>query len=442
MAMFGFPHWQLKSTSTEHGVVAPDERLPLAQTAVMGVQHAVAMFGATVLMPILMGLDPNLSILMSGIGTLLFFFITGGRVPSYLGSSAAFVGVVIAATGFSGQGINPNISVALGGIIACGFIYTLIGLVVMKVGTRWIERLMPPVVTGAVVMAIGLNLAPIAVKGVSGSQFDSWMAVMTVLCIGLVAVFTRGMIQRLLILVGLIAACLVYALVTTVFAVGTPVDFTLLQNAAWFGLPQFTSPTFNGQAMMLIAPVAVILVAENLGHLKAVAGMTGRNMDPYMGRAFVGDGLATMLSGSVGGSGVTTYAENIGVMAVTKVYSTLVFVAAAVIALLLGFSPKFGALIHTIPAPVIGGASIVVFGLIAVAGARIWVQHHVDLSQNGNLIMVAVTLVLGAGDFALTVGGFTLGGIGTATFGAILLNALLSRRRAIEPEVNIINQDV
>lgn len=417
MAMFGLPHWQLKSTSTESGVVAPDERLPFAQTAIMGVQHAVAMFGATVLMPILMGLDPNLSILMSGIGTLLFFFITGGRVPSYLGSSAAFVGVVIAATGFNGQGINPNISIALGGIIACGLVYTVIGLVVMKIGTRWIERLMPPVVTGAVVMAIGLNLAPIAVKSVSASAFDSWMAVMTVLCIGLVAVFTRGMIQRLLILVGLIVACLLYGVMTNVLGLGKAVDFTLVSHAAWFGLPHFSTPAFNGQAMMLIAPVAVILVAENLGHLKAVAGMTGRNMDPYMGRAFVGDGLATMLSGSVGGSGVTTYAENIGVMAVTKVYSTLVFVAAAVIAMLLGFSPKFGALIHTIPAPVIGGASIVVFGLIAVAGARIWVQNRVDLSQNGNLIMVAVTLVLGAGDFALTLGGFTLGGIGTATFG-------------------------
>ncbi|EOZ7641421.1 solute carrier family 23 protein [Escherichia coli] len=420
MAMFGFPHWQLKSTSTESGVVAPDERLPFAQTAVMGVQHAVAMFGATVLMPILMGLDPNLSILMSGIGTLLFFFITGGRVPSYLGSSAAFVGVVIAATGFNGQGINPNISIALGGIIACGLVYTVIGLVVMK---------------------IGLNLAPIAVKSVSASAFDSWMAVMTVLCIGLVAVFTRGMIQRLLILVGLIVACLLYGVMTNLLGLGKAVDFTLVSHAAWFGLPHFSTPAFNSQAMMLIAPVAVILVAENLGHLKAVAGMTGRNMDPYMGRAFVGDGLATMLSGSVGGSGVTTYAENIGVMAVTKVYSTLVFVAAAVIAMLLGFSPKFGALIHTIPAAVIGGASIVVFGLIAVAGARIWVQNRVDLSQNGNLIMVAVTLVLGAGDFALTLGGFTLGGIGTATFGAILLNALLSRKLVDVPPPEVVHQE-
>ena len=433
MANSWFPHWR-KPAGPAGGVVAPDETLSAGQTLVMGVQHAVAMFGATVLMPLLMGLDPNLSILMSGIGTLLFFVITGGRVPSYLGSSAAFVGVVIAATGFNGQGLNPNMSVALGGIIACGLLYTLIGVVVMKSGTRWIERLMPPVVTGAVVMAIGLNLAPIAVKSVSASGFDGWMAVMSVLCIGLVAVFTRGMVQRLLILMGLIAAWALYALFTNVLGFGKPVDFTPVTQAAWFGLPHFAAPTFNVQAIMLIAPVAVILVAENLGHLKAVAGMTGRNMDPYMGRAFVGDGLATMLSGAVGGSGVTTYAENIGVMAVTKVYSTLVFVAAAVIALLLGFSPKFGALIHTIPAPVIGGASIVVFGLIAVAGARIWVQNHVDLNQNGNLIMVAVTLVLGAGDFALTVGGLTLGGIGTATFGAIALNALLSRRQAQTPE--------
>lgn len=423
-----FPQWRKKTASANNELVAPDETLPAGQTIVMGLQHAVAMFGATVLMPLLMGLDPNLSILMSGVGTLLFFLITGGRVPSYLGSSAAFVGVVIAVTGYSGQGLNPALSVALGGIIACGFLYTVIGLVVMKAGTRWIENLMPPVVTGAVVMAIGLNLAPIAVHSVSASSFDSWMAVMTVLCIGLVAVFTRGMIQRLLILIGLIVAWAIYALLTNGLGFGKPVDFTLLAQAPWFGLPQTTAPTFDMQAIVLIAPVAIILVAENLGHIKAVAGMTGRNLDPYMGRAFVGDGLATMISGTLGGSGVTTYAENIGVMAVTKVYSTLAFVAAAVIALILGFSPKFGALIHTIPGPVIGGASIVVFGLIAVAGARIWVQNHVDFSQNGNLIMVATTLVLGAGDFALKIGEFTLGGIGTATFGAIILNAILRQR--------------
>jgi xanthine/uracil permease len=179
--------------------------------------------------------------------------------------------------------------------------------------------------------------------------------------------------------------------------------------------------------MLLIAPVAVILVAENLGHIKAVTAMTGRNLDAYMGRAFLGDGIATIVSGTAGGTGVTTYAENIGVMAATKIYSTAVFVFAAAIAIVLGFSPKFGAVIQAIPLPVMGGVSIVVFGLIAAAGAKIWVDNRVDFSDNRNLIVAAVTLVLGTGDFTLKFGGFALGGIGTATFGAILLYALLNR---------------
>ncbi|MFP5411926.1 MAG: solute carrier family 23 protein [Gammaproteobacteria bacterium] len=416
-----FPAWQLE----REGIVAPDERLPWPQTFALGLQHVVAMFGATVLAPLLMGFDPNVAILMSGIGTLLFFFVVGGRVPSYLGSSFAFIGVVIAATGYAGSGPNANIGVALGGIIACGALYTVIGAIVMSAGTGWIERFMPPVVTGAVVAVIGLNLAPIAVKGASATPFDAWMAVVTVLCVGGVAVFTRGLLQKLLILVGLILAYLIYAVLTNGMGLGKPVDFSGVAAAAWFGLPKFAAPVFEANAMLLIAPVAIVLVAENLGHIKAVSAMTGRNLDPYMGRAFVGDGLATMLSGGVGGTGVTTYAENIGVMAVTRVYSTLIFVVAAAVAIVLGFSPKFGALIATIPGPVLGGVSIVVFGLIAVAGAKIWVDNKVDFTDNRNLIVAAVTLVLGAGDFTLKIGGFALGGIGTATFGAILLYALL-----------------
>ncbi|MFP5462052.1 MAG: solute carrier family 23 protein [Gammaproteobacteria bacterium] len=423
------PRWRLKAELGPGTVIAPDERLPWPQMFAMGVQHVVAMFGATVLAPLLMGFDPNVAILMSGLGTLLFFLVVGGRVPSYLGSSFAFIGVVIAATGYAGPGPNANLAVALGGIIACGALYTLIGLAVMATGTRWIERLMPPVVTGAVVAVIGLNLAPIAVKGAMGaSGFDAWMAVATFLCVGGVAVFTRGMVQRLLILVGLVLAYLLYLALANGAGLGKPVDFSGLAAAAWFGLPAFAAPVFDPRAMALIAPVAIILVAENLGHIKAVSAMTGRNLDPYIGRAFVGDGLATMMAGSAGGTGVTTYAENIGVMAVTRIYSTLVFAIAALIAILLGFSPKFGALIQTIPGPVLGGVSIVVFGLIAVAGARIWVDNKVDFSDNRNLIVAAITLVLGAGDFTLSLGGFTVGGIGTATFGAILLWALLGRR--------------
>lgn len=419
-----FPTWRLKT----HGVVAPDERLPAGQTLAMGLQHVVAMFGSTVFAPLLMGFSPNIAILMSGVGTLIFFLVVGGRVPSYLGSSFSFIGVVIAASAYGGSGPNTHIDVALGGIVACGVVYAAIGLVVMRIGVDWIERLMPPVVTGSVVAVIGLNLAPIAIRNSSGVNFDDWMAVVTFLSVGLVAVYTRGMIQRLLILVGLVIATVAYVILTNGLGLGKPVDFAALGAAPWFGLPQFTAPVFEPHAIALIVPVVVILVAENLGHIKAVTAMTGRNLDRYMGRAFLGDGLATIVSGSAGGTGVTTYAENIGVMAATRIYSTLIFATAAIVAIVLGFSPKFGALIHLIPAPVLRGVAIVIFGLIAVSGARIWVDNKVDFSDSRNLIIVAVTLMLGTADFTLKFGGFALGGIGTATFGAIGLHALLGHR--------------
>ena len=420
--------WTKKSGAVlrQGGVIGPDERLPWPQTTAMGVQHVIAMFGATVLAPLLMGFDPNVAILMSGIGTLIFFLVTGGKVPSYLGSSFAFIGVVIAATGYAGKGANANIGVALGGIIACGAVYALIGFVVQALGSSWIERLMPPVVTGAVVAVIGLNLASIPIKNMAASNFDAWMQVVTFVSVALVAVMARGMLQRLLILIGLIAASLIYALLTNGLGLGKPIDLAGVTNAAWLGAPGFAAPVFTASAMLLIVPVVIILVAENLGHIKAVTAMTGKNLDVYMGRAFIGDGVATMISGSAGGTGVTTYAENIGVMAATRIYSTAVFMVAGLIAVLLGFSPKFGALIQAIPLPVMGGVSIVVFGLIAVAGAKIWVDNKVDFSDNKNLLVAAITLVLGTGDFTLKFGQFALGGIGTATFGAILLYALLN----------------
>jgi putative pyrimidine permease RutG len=415
-----FPRWTLRTS----GVIAPDERLPLPQTLALGLQHVVAMFGATVLAPLLMGFDPNVAILFSGVGTLIFFVLVGGRVPSYLGSSFAFIAVVVAATGYSGSGPNANIGVALGGIIASGVVYAAIGAIVMIAGYGWIDRLMPPVVTGSVVAVIGLNLAPIAVKGISGSALDTWIGIATIVAVGLIAVRAPGLARRLPVLLGGIAGYLLYAICTNGFGLGKPIDFAAVANAAWIGWPHLTAPALDARAISLIAPVAVVLVAENLGHIKAVSAMTGRNLDPYLGRAFVGDGLATIVAGMGGGTGVTTYAENIGVMAVTKIYSTLLFVVAACVALVLGFSPKFGALIMTIPASVLGGLSIVVFGLIAATGGRIWVQNRVDFSRARNLVTAAVTLTIGAGDLALKLGEFTLGGIGTATFGAILLYQL------------------
>ena len=424
----GIFQWTERSSEVLQGggVIGPDERLPWPQTSLMGVQHVIAMFGSTVLAPILMGFDPNLAVFMSGIGTLIFFIITGGKVPSYLGSSFAFISVVIAATGYAGKGANANVGLALGGIVACGFVYMLVGLLVQLIGTRWIERFMPPVVTGAVVAVIGLNLAAIPVKNMAANNFESWMQALTFVSVGLVAVLTRGMVQRLLILVGLIVSSLLYGLFTNVLGWGKAVDLSGVANAAWFGVPTFHTPVFSAHAMVLIVPVVIVLVAENLGHIKALTAMTGKDLDRYMGRAFIGDGVATMVSGSVGGTGVTTYAENIGVMAATRIYSTAVFMCAAILALLLGFSPKFGALIQAIPLPVMGGVSIVVFGLIAVAGAKIWVDNKVDFSQNKNLIVAAITLILGTGNFTLTFGEFKLEGIGTATFGAIILYALLN----------------
>lgn len=422
-----FPKWKAYSGQIDHRPVATNEYLPPVQSAVLGIQHAFAMFGATVLAPLLMGFDPNLAILMSGICTILFFLMTGGRVPSYLGSSFAFIGVVAAATGHvTGSGANGNLSVALGGIVACGVVYAAIGFLVMLTGTRWIEKLMPPVVTGAVVMIIGLNLAPVTVKAVAGHPFDMWMALITVLCMGTIAVFTRGLLQRLLLLIGLLMSYLIYAIVTNGLGLGRAIDFGQIATAAWFGLPSFSAPTFQTNAMLIIAPVALILVAENLGHIKAVGAMTGENLTPHLGKAFVADGIATSLSGSVGAPGMTTYGENIGVMAVTRVYSTIVFVIAGVFAMFLGLSPKFGAVISTIPTAVLTGASIVVFGLITIAGAKIWIENKVNFGNNKNLIVAAVTIILGAGNFELTFGSFNLGGIGTATFAAILLNLFFS----------------
>ena len=429
------PHWRLPDIARRDGIVAPDERLPWPQTIALGAQHVVAMFGATVLAPLLMGFDPNVAILMSGVGTLIFFLAVGGQVPSYLGSSFAFIGVVIAASGYGGSGPNANLAVALGGIVACGAVYAAIGALVASArgAAAWVERLMPPVVTGAVVAVIGLNLAQVPVKTMAPTAFDAWMQLATVLAVGLVAVYARGLLQRLLILAGLLLAGLVYALLANGLGLGKPIDASAVAAAPWVGLPQFSAPAFDAPAMLLIAPVAAILVAENLGHLKAVAAMTGRDLDPLLGRAFLGDGLATMAAGAVGGTGVTTYAENIGVMSATRNYSTAVFVVAALFALALGFSPKFGALLQAIPLAVMGGVSIVVFGLIAVAGARIWIVHRVDFAQPRNLVVAAVTLILGTGDFTLRFGDFALGGIGTATFGAIGLHALLGGGRGAPP---------
>ena len=410
------------------GMIAPDERLPWGATVVMGVQHVLAMFGATVVAPLIMGFDPNLAILFSGIGTLIFFVVVGGKVPSYLGSSFAFIGPVAAVVGAAGTADFDGAAIprALGGIVAAGLVYALIGLAVTVSGAGWIDALMPPLVTGGVVAIIGLNLAG-AAKNLAAN--DPLLALYTILAIFGIGLYTRGLLGRLPILLGTGIGYLVALLLGGPSAAGRQVfgitvqgvDFTRVQEAAWFGLPTFVTPEFSWPAISLLAPVAVVLVAENTGHIKAVSAMTGRNLTNYLGRGFLGDGIATTVAGFGGGTGVTTYAENIGVMAVTRVYSTAIFVVAALVAIALGLSPKFGAVIGSIPLGVLGGVTTVLFGLIAVTGARIWVDNRVDFTRGGNLLVAAVTLIIGAADYTLRLGQFALNGIALGTFGAIIL---------------------
>ena len=440
-------------TEKRSGLIGPDERLPWGQSFAMGLQHVLAMFGSTVIAPLIMGFPPNVAIFFSGVGTLVFFVITGGRIPSYLGSSFAFIAPVAAVTGSIALGTfnAAEIPKALGGIIVAGLVYAIIGFIVDYTGSGWIDALMPPLVTGAVVAIIGLNLAG-AAKGLVDQ--DGWLALITILAIFVIALLTKGVIGRLPILLGTMAGYIVALLLGGTSAEGrdlgfariSGVDFAPVREAAWIGLPDFQTPSFNWNAITLIAPVAVVLVAENTGHIKAVSAMTRRDLMPWLGRGFIGDGVATMIAGTGGGTGVTTYAENIGVMAVTRVYSTLIFIIAAGVALVLGLSPKFGALIGSIPAGVLGGVATVLFGLIAITGARIWVENRVDFSRGVNLFVAAVALIVGAANYTVVWGNFTFEGITLGTFGAIILYQIFKladplatrpmpmRRQAVETE--------
>jgi len=389
-------------------VVSPGERLAWPRTIGIGLQHVVAMFGATFLVPLITGFSAQTTLFFSAIGTLGFLLITGNRVPSYLGSSFAFIVPIAAAKASGGQ------SVAVGGILLTGLLLAVVGLVVHLAGTRWIDAVMPPVVTGAIVALIGLNLAPVAwgVDETSGFRAAPVTAMCTLGAILLSAVLFRGMLGRLSILVG-VAFGYVVALIRG------EVDFAELDKAAWVGLPEFVTPSIDFNVLALFLPVVFVLVAENVGHLKSVAAMTGTSLDPMTGRALLADGVATTLAGLGGGSGTTTYAENIGVMAATRVYSTAAYWVAGLAALVLSMSPKFGAAVGTVPPGVIGGAATLLYGMIGLLGARIWIQNRIDFSDPVNLMPAAVALVVGIADFTWTPGDLTFKGIALGTACAI-----------------------
>jgi len=386
-------------------VVAPDERLSWPRTIGIGAQHVVAMFGATFLVPVLTGFPPATTLLFSGVGTVLFLLITGNRLPSYVGSSFSVIAPIVAIEGANKMGS------ALGGLVALGLTLVLIGVVVHFVGTRWLDLVLPPIVTGAIVALIGLNLAPVAKQNFEEGPL---LGLVTLVLLIAVLAFFRGIIGRLAIFLAVVAGY-VLALVLG------QLDSSAIAAASWIGLPEFHAPSFTWSVMPLFLPAVVALVAENIGHVKSVGQMTGTDTDPLIGRALIADGVATTLAGAGGGSATTTYAENIGVMAATRVYSTAAYWIAALVAIVLALCPKVGAAISAIPPGVLGGATVVLYGLVGILGVRIWLTNHVDFSQPINQMTAAVPLIIGIADFTWHAGSLTFTGIALGSIAALVI---------------------
>jgi uracil-xanthine permease len=399
--------WKLHGTGTSIApgeVVSTDERLSWPRTIGVGLQHIAAMFGATFLVPILTGLPPTTTLFFSGVGTMLFLILTQNKLPSYLGSSFAFLAPIAASVK------SDSMAVALGGVVATGVLLALVGLVAKMVGTGWIDWMLPPVVTGTIVMVIGLNLAGAAKGSLTGGPV---LGTITLLAIAFFAAFSRGFLGRISIFMGLLVGYGVAFLMGDVNTDG-------IKAAKWFATPTFTTPEFKMSAIVLFLPVVLVLIAENVGHVKAVATMTGKNLDDQMGNALFADGVATTLAGAGGGSGTTTYAENIGVMAAPRVYSTAAYWIAAIGAIVLSISPKFGALLSAIPQGVLGGVQVALFGMIGILGAKIWIESRVNFADTTNLVVVATALIIGIADISWTSGDFTFNGIINATIVAVV----------------------
>ena len=387
-------------------VVEPDERLTWPRTAGIGAQHVVAMFGSTFLVPILTGFDPSTTLFFTAFSTALFLLINKNKLPSYLGSSFGFIAPIAAVTT-----AHKDLAVASFGIMVTGALLLLIGVIVHYAGSRWIDMIMPPMVTGAIVSIIGFNLAPSAWKNFNSAPLT---ALVTLVAVMLISVLFKGLIGRLNILLGV--------LVGYVFAITQgEVDFTAVKEAAWLGLPHFQLPQADMSVLAMFIPVVLVLVAENIGHVKSVSLMTGRDYDDQIGTALISDGLGTFFAGLGGGSGTTTYAENIGVMAATKVYSTAAYWCAAFFAFLLSLCPKFGAVINTIPAGVLGGVTTMLYGMIGMLGIRIWVENKVDFGKSVNMTVGAIVMIVGIADFTFAVAGISFNGIAIGSVATLVM---------------------
>ena len=435
MSAFGWNLVYDGRTPPPGAVVRPGERLSWWRMGGLGAQHVVAMFGATFVFPAIMGLNPNLAVMMSGVATILFLLIVRGRVPSYLGTSASFVAAVAAIRQQGGDSADVT-----GAILIAGVILVAVGVLVHFGGSHYVRAVLPPAVTGAVVMLIGFNLATVATSIYFPAE--QWIGLLTALFVLVVAVLVRGFLSRIAIFLALIFGYLISwiadrindvpvcskEITTACTGTGHRIDWSGVRGADWIGWPQdILSPTFGQLSgphlpafkitfILLVIPSVIALLAENSGHVKAVSEMTGDDLDPYLGRAFIGDGVGTAVASLVGGSPTTTYAENIGVMAATRIYSTLAYYIAAVVAILFGFCPKFGAVIAATPGGVLGGITLVLYGMIGLLGAKIWIENRVDFGNPVNMVGLAAGIIAGIGNLAIKFSDtFSITGIAAGT---------------------------
>ena len=445
MSMFSWKVVYDGKTPPPGEAVGPGERLSWGRTIGLGAQHVVAMFGATFVFPIVMGLDPNLAILFSGLCTILFLVIVKGRVPSYLGTSAAFVAGVSAIRVQGGDSADVT-----GAILVSGVVLAAVGVLVHFAGANVLKKVLPPAVTGAVVMLIGFNLAPVVAQ--TYWPQDQWIGLLTAGFLVCAAVLLPGFWSRIAVFLALVFGYLISWLSDVMFGEITSVtpasdgeavphdriNLDGLGDEAWFGLPSgdladgvsaVHSPSFSMTFILLVIPGVIALIAENTGHVRAVAEMTGEDLDPYMGRALGADGVATAFASAFGASPTTTYAENIGVMSATRIYSTAAYYVAAIFAIILGLCPKFGVIINAIPGGVLGGITVVLYGMIGLIGAKIWVDNNVNFGDPVNMVPLAAGLIAGIGGVTLKVtDDFELGGIALGTILAIVLYHLVKGR--------------
>lgn len=392
---------------------------PLGKAIPLSFQHVFAMFGATILVPILTGLDPSVTLFCSGLGTLIFHLVNKGKVPAYLGSSFAFIAPIIAVSKTYGA------TGAFTGMMAAGLVYVIVFAIIAIVGLKWIKHVLPPVVVGPVVMIIGLSLTPVAISEASKGVPT---ALITAAIVIVASIFGKGFFKIIPILLGTIGGYIVAILFGQV-------DFTAINAASWLALPKLTivtgvMPVISWGAVALIAPIAIATIVEDVGHLLVIGDTVDRDLmtNPGLHRVLLGNGIATFVAGFLGGVPETTYGENIGVLAITRVFSSRVIQGAAVIAILLSFIQKFGAAINTIPQPVLGGVTIILYGMIASVGLRTLIENKVNMASNRNLLIVSVIFSFGVGGMVFKFGpNFEFAGIASAAITGILLNLVLPK---------------